>query len=286
VLKEDWFNRGVQAFGEVAPKHRGAGYACPLCLGISPSPATFTFEDVPPESVGGRPLLLTCVRCNSSSGYTLDWHWANFWAVEGFATADMREPVDVQFIYENLKSVAELSNENGAFVLKIVKKASNPESVKETERLFGEAVQNAGQPEPMKVNFHKSQFEDRLLRLSVLRAGYLVGVAVAGYRMIPVWDPIRRQILDPTARDASLSGLVRYEQQHSRDRRALGIIEEPADFRCFYIGFGRWSVFLPRDRESVLYRPDELAGERIEFKGSAYHWPTAPTFGIDWADQS
>jgi len=36
----------------------------------------------------------------------------------------MREPVDVQFTYEDLRSVAELSNENGAFILRIIKLAS------------------------------------------------------------------------------------------------------------------------------------------------------------------
>jgi hypothetical protein len=133
----------------------------------------------------------------------------------------MRDPADVQFIYEDLKSVPELSNDNGAFILKIIKKASNPESVKETERLFGEAVERKGRPEPMNVTFHKSKFDERLLRLSVLRAAYLAGIAVAGYRWIPTWDPIRRQILDSTIRDASLLKLVWYEREHSRDHRAL-----------------------------------------------------------------
>jgi hypothetical protein len=53
--------------------------------------------------------------------------------------------------------------------------------------------------------------------------------------------------------------------------------------RSFYIGFGRWTGFLPWERESVLYQPEKLAGQRIEFKGSAYDWPTAPTFGFDWS---
>lgn len=196
----------------------------------------------------------------------------------------MRGPVDVQFTYEDLTSVVQLSNESGMFILRIVKKASNPASVEETERLFGKAVQATGRPEPMNVTFHKSRFDERLLRLSVLRAAYLTGVAVAGYRWIAVWDPIRRQILDATSRDARLSRLVRYEHEHSRDRRALGIIETPAEMRSFYIGFGRWTVFLPWERESPFYQPDKLAGERIEFKGTAYEWPVAPTFGVDWAD--
>jgi hypothetical protein len=64
----------------------------------------------------------------------------------------MREPVDVQFTYEGLRSVAELSNKNGAFILKIIKQASNPESVKETERLFVRAIERNGRPERMNVN--------------------------------------------------------------------------------------------------------------------------------------
>lgn len=220
MAKQEWFNRGVHALSQVAPNYRESGYACPLCLGISPALATFTFEDVPPRSVGGRPLILTCRDCNSSSGHTYDWHWANFWTVEGFGTGDMRQPVDVQFTYEDQRSVAELSSESGSFMLRIVKEASNPESVKQTERLFRRAVETKGQPEPMNFNFHKSKFDERLLRLSVLRAAYLAAIAVAGYRWIPVWDPIRRQILDSTIRDESLSPLVRYEKEHSRDRRA------------------------------------------------------------------
>jgi len=194
----------------------------------------------------------------------------------------MRETVDVQFTYEGLRSVAELSNENGAFSLKIVNRASNPESVKATERLFAQAVERKGRPEPMNVHFHKSKFEERLLKLSVLRAAYLVGIAVAGYRWVCVWDPIRRQILDSTI-DLNLSGLVQYEREHSRDRRSLGIVETPPDLRSFCLGFGRWTVFLPWERESVLYQPEKLAGQRIEFRGSAYEWPTAPTFGFEWS---
>jgi len=66
-----------------------------------------------------------------------------------------------------------------------LKRLPNPESVKETERLFGRSVTTKGRPESMNVHFHKSKFDDRLLRLSVLRAAYLAGIAVAAYRWIP-----------------------------------------------------------------------------------------------------
>jgi hypothetical protein len=51
----------------------------------------------------------------------------------------------------------------------------------------------------------------------------------------------------------------------------------------FYIRFGRWTVLLPWERESVLYQLEKLEQRQsIEFKGRTCEWPTAPTFGIDW----
>jgi hypothetical protein len=54
-------------------------YPCPLCgfffgehqLDTKKSPH-LTIEHVPPEAIGGKPLILTCNKCNSKDGYTLD----------------------------------------------------------------------------------------------------------------------------------------------------------------------------------------------------------------------
>jgi hypothetical protein len=70
----------------------------------------FTVEHVPPDSVGGRPLILTCQRCNGTAGTTVDWHWSNFTDVEGFMTGSLPEPVTVNLTYEGLKVVAEVLN--------------------------------------------------------------------------------------------------------------------------------------------------------------------------------
>ena len=54
----------------------GNRYLCPLCMyGYSMDAletGELTIEHVPPKSLGGRELLLTCRTCNSSSGHTLD----------------------------------------------------------------------------------------------------------------------------------------------------------------------------------------------------------------------
>lgn len=53
--------------------HMADAYICPLCLrtyGIGD--AELTLEHVPPESVGGKPILITCKDCNSNCGADLE----------------------------------------------------------------------------------------------------------------------------------------------------------------------------------------------------------------------
>jgi hypothetical protein len=54
----------------------GEHYLCPCCMRMygreALSDGTLTIEDVPPKSVGGRWLVLTCMQCNSTAGTRLD----------------------------------------------------------------------------------------------------------------------------------------------------------------------------------------------------------------------
>ena len=123
--------------------------------------------------------------------------------------------------------LAELSTADGGFLIRGINKASNQRMIEELEKLVRRDIEASGRPQRMNVNLYKSKFSERLVRLSVLRAAFLTGVAVAGYGMIPLWDPIRRQILDPTEADDSLSAIVRYERARPRDRRELGAYSGP-----------------------------------------------------------
>ena len=75
--KRGWFDLGAAAFALERPgMFDDPTYPCPVCL------APFTIEaladnrlsaeHVPPKSVGGRELLLTCRGCNNSAGTKLD----------------------------------------------------------------------------------------------------------------------------------------------------------------------------------------------------------------------
>jgi len=77
--KREWFDLGAESFARVRPGlYDHPTYPCPICL------TTFTIEalalkqlsaeHVPPASLGGREMLLTCRSCNNSSGTKLDAH--------------------------------------------------------------------------------------------------------------------------------------------------------------------------------------------------------------------
>jgi len=53
--------------------HMADAYICPLCLqAYAIGNKDLTLEHVLPESVGGKPILITCKACNSNSGADID----------------------------------------------------------------------------------------------------------------------------------------------------------------------------------------------------------------------
>ena len=63
-------------------------YACPCCLTAYNRPAVIagvlTEEHVPPQGLGGRGLVLTCVKCNSNSGTSFDAQYLNVNGQSGY----------------------------------------------------------------------------------------------------------------------------------------------------------------------------------------------------------
>jgi hypothetical protein len=93
--KLSWFARGAaelrdcferRGLGDRLPE--GDWYMCPCCPTLhdqeSVLDGSLTAEDVPPKSVGGRKILLTCRGCNNTAGEELDHHAAKRQVIEDF----------------------------------------------------------------------------------------------------------------------------------------------------------------------------------------------------------
>lgn len=86
ATKIRWFRRGAAAFERTFPgllaarlgSDFGPAYVCPICDKAFSEAAVLagvlTAEHVPPQSFGGRELLLTCKKCNNEAGTLLDAH--------------------------------------------------------------------------------------------------------------------------------------------------------------------------------------------------------------------
>ena len=208
-----------------------------LALPWIPSPS----KTVPPRRVGGRPLILTCEPCNSTSGRHYDSHWGHLVDVESFLRGELEQPLTARLEIGGAQTTTEITWIGKTLVATGVKRASNPAAIEAQKTYL-----SASAPIDARLTFPKVRFRERNVRISILRAGYLLGVAATGYRFAPSWRRIRELIHDPSrTSDDDLLQLVRYEGEHSMTRCELGVIEEPVEARSIYAGFGRWSVFIP-----------------------------------------
>jgi hypothetical protein len=235
----------------------------------------FTAEDVPPRHRDGRPLVLTCKECNDRGGSQLDVHWAHHADVEAFILGELVEPLGVNFTYAGVNVTMDVTSMDREFHLRVVPEACNEADVRKLEHLAGGM---ASPSETMKVSLYRSRFSEARACLSVLRAAYLTGFAVTGYRFFAVWDPIRVQLLNPKTIDYRLKSLINYDADMAKERRLLGVIDDPPEMWSVCVGFGRWTAFIPLAADSPFYQPTKLVGA-FQYRGHSYEWPTEPSFG-------
>ena len=201
--------------------------------------------------------------------------------MESFGRGELSQPLTVQLEIGGARTTAELTADGRTFTVAGIEAACNTAAIEIQKRTLSESLTPTGTTTPIafKMTLSRSRFKERNARLSILRAGYLVGVAVTGYRFVPSWRRIRELVFDPSGADDDLLQLVRYDKGHVLHRRQLGVIVEPSEAWALLVGFGPWTVVIPFAVDSIFYSPERRAGGWA-FTGSEYEWPTEPSFGL------
>lgn len=280
--KLEWFDHGAAAFERTYPgavaRQLGADappvYVCPICrrgfLRQAVLTGELTAEDVPPRSVGGRPLVLTCKVCNNTAGTKLD---ASAQRKESVLRILRGEPSDERRVRVTIDGVtveAGIAVENGATLVK-VRKEYQREGV-----TLGERV---SQGTPLTVNFYADAYSELGAKISWLRAGYLTMFAVFGYPVVfaPAMQLVRRQIREPDTalmRTFTIEVSERVPLSMKRLLRAL----DPS-LNCWAVQFGRYCVLLPQPKDVALY--DRLAARAATVASvhwQSYEFPARPCF--------
>lgn len=130
------FYRGAQA----RKRYTGSDkyYACPICEQEFDESAlitkTLTLEHVPPASIGGKGILLTCKKCNSEAGAQIDaamskradlTEFANF-MIQGTASESWKATLDIAGHRVNVE-VSE--DENNIIGMTIIDGSNDPKII-------------------------------------------------------------------------------------------------------------------------------------------------------------
>jgi hypothetical protein len=289
--RQAFFQEGVRAFQNLTADQREI-YFCPLCKrGFSRKALeakVLTLEHVPPRSLGGKELLLTCKKCNSIAGHTVDSavhareRQQEFFKALVSRTGKFEGDIKLKMGDETLNFVLVADGESRLVQLR--PRGNDPKAIKrlqdELERYVVEKTWNRQKFNVSPVRgFHQWQS-----KVGDLRIAYLLAFAAFGYfyAFNERLDPIREQLAEPEQR--KLEGFWRFLGWGQLQRRTMAIVTEPIEL--LYVCLGNSVVLLP-----WIAGPDNLyseittnfaEGQKANFSGKEVPWPDRLRLELDY----
>jgi hypothetical protein len=245
-----------------------------------------TLEHVPPRSVGGRPLVLTCRPCNNGAGHRLDAHLERRERLRRFGgPGSLSESLDVTVTIAGIVNRGSLRLDADRRVLLTGNpKQNNPADVAEFAQRLPELITPGRE---IRVEF-RDIFDPESAQLSLVRAGYLAAFALFGYAYIlrSELEPIRAAIAQHDD-DTFYSPVVRLGDVDD-DFRRIAIATKPVSLAGHVvICIGRYGVVLPPvplpgapSYRTEAWRPP--VGESLTFTSNqTWEWPVGPMHAFD-----
>ena len=200
--KVRWFDRGAQALRCVVAEPLPTDlpvYCCPLCLGgfvrEQLEAGVLTDEHVPPLSVGGRPLVLTCTSCNNLASGRLDVAVANEEKVRTFGKPHALGSLPATATRRGIPNTGSVRFDGETVVMMGDAGQNNPTTL----AAYTEALKGIGDGDEIGVKIRVGR-DPIAAGIGWLRSAYLAAFAVYGYRytLQPMFDPVRGAIADST----------------------------------------------------------------------------------------
>jgi hypothetical protein len=153
-----------------------------------------TDEHVPPEAVGGRPLVLTCRSCNNASGKLLDEAMADEEKLRTFGKPHTLGPLPGSVTFEGIRNNGSIRFDGATFVMIGDPGQNNPATL----AAHTHSLDRLASGSSFELRFRVRR-NPRRAGLGWLRSAYLAAFAVYGYRyaLQPAFGPLRAAIADP-----------------------------------------------------------------------------------------
>jgi hypothetical protein len=285
-LKADWFKRGAEALSRTVPGLQERMYGCPLCLRAATSPDAFTFEHVPPESVGGRRLCLTCGECNHRAGTKLDHHVKTAVELREIVAGQRDMPVQVTLEEHGHRISARMRKTDAGYELAGVPEKSDKRAHKAFFDTLDEIAATGRTDWSFRLHW-EVRYRADAERISWLRTAFLVAFSMLGYRYayLNALSAVRHQIKEPDK--MLLPPFLLRAEGAAPEARAIAFVREPEPFRgCIMVQRGPMVTVLPGltndpgeyQRALAGLTPDTARG-RVD--GLSADWPREPQHRLD-----
>lgn len=252
------------------------GYICPLCFEIfskkdlnNDAENPLTLEDIPPKSLGGKPLALTCKKCNSKSGSELDIHLLNrLLEIDSrLLLPNSKRKVTYELNGNKVNGALEI-DQSGTLKLDLQPKRSNPQNMKKfiydvspQKTIYNPFFNpNKAQVEyktpPITIKFNNTSNERRS-EVALLRIGYLLAFATLGNDFLINGNlyKVREQIQNPDKEILPPIFWIKYD--FPKECEGVNIISLPKELQCFLVIFNLNTLSTTRQFAIALPGPSK-----------------------------
>jgi len=288
--RKAWFDRGARALKSVAAVD-GEIYACPICFRGFSSDALgqglLTEDHVPPESLGGRPLVLSCRECNNRAGHAFESHMEKLDARLAFNRGQPRRPVRMKLrAWESTLRVMARGDDK-TLTIDLGERGNNPADRDAHLKHLDEASRF-----PLRKFEFQMSFDDQLdmgaARKGWLRSAYLVAFAAFGYHYA-IHPQVRRLVESLQESGFRADNYVFLDGEASLPANQILILKDPTWLEGHIsISFGRCAIMLPGRRtpdptfEQGLARLRDNSETAIH--GRIIKWPRGLELRLDLPD--
>lgn len=286
--KPTWFDRGVRAFAQLGlalPEY----YVCPLCRHgyTRETIAALTREHVPPKALGGRPLVLTCRRCNHNAGGKngVDTSAAHIDRLRRFGKGTLGKPLNASMEFDGLNLNVELSKTEKHLEIAGLPN-SNPPGTCDVFKTRLESLEASKRTDwKFKLSLPTIRPRPGYDRISWLRTAYLAAFASLGYRyaLRSVLDQVRAQIATPNIK--SLDFYYFTPRTPLAPAPGLMLVNLSQITSAVFVSFDDFFIALPfSDNDHDFYtklRKGLAKDESVRFEGKFLPWPTEPEHCLD-----
>jgi len=256
-----------------------SNYICPICGNLFGRNCIknkkLTAEDVPPISIGGKKLVLTCKKCNNDLGSKLDSQIKNHQdfvkSVKTISTGKghLTQKVKYQVNGHELNAICIINNSE--IKINFHKKINNPINVTSINEFLESQTKSENNGFKFSIS-PNSRFHMRYFDIALLKNAYLTIFAKLGYTYIfhENYKIIRNQIINYD-KEILKNFIIRL----NNDYEGFNLFISKSPFKAILVQINNALVVLPTitSKNDLYVKLSKYNEKKINFESDPLTWP-------------